>query len=88
MQKISRTALSALVPALVSMLVYTDAWSRTLQQIRTQGSVNVGVALSSPWVIRRSDGELVGFEVDVAKRLARDLQVEPKIIVSLSRVRI
>lgn len=81
MQRISRTALSALAPALLSMLLSTDAWSRTFQQIRTQGNVKIGVALSSPWVIRRGDGELVGFEIDVAKRLARDMQVEPKIVV-------
>lgn len=57
------------------------AAARTMQQIRNEGTLRVGVALATPWALRNSERELEGFEIDVANRLAADIGVEPIIIV-------
>lgn len=50
--------------------------ARDLQQVLNTDTLRVGVALFAPWASRRPDGELVGFEIDVAKQLAADLGVK------------
>ncbi len=57
------------------------AAARSLQQVLNSGSLRIGVALSSPWAARARDGELAGFEVDVAKQLAADMRVKPTLLV-------
>lgn len=48
----------------------------TLALIRRQGKLRVGVSLFVPWVMRDKNGELIGFEIDVAKKLAEDMGVD------------
>lgn len=43
-----------------------------LDKINERGSIKVGLSTFVPWAMRNDEGELVGFEVDVAKRLAKD----------------
>jgi polar amino acid transport system substrate-binding protein len=50
----------------------------TLVAIEKSGVLRVGVALIIPWTMHDKDGELIGFEIDVAKKLARDLGVKPE----------
>ncbi len=52
------------------------AEARDLRQVLNTGTLRVGVTLYPPWAARASNGELVGFEVDVAKQLAADLKVK------------
>lgn len=49
--------------------------ARTLQEVLNEGSLRVGVALTPPWALRQG-GELMGFEIDVARKLAEDMGVE------------
>lgn len=42
--------------------------------------LRVGLALFTPWAMRDVDGELMGFEIDVATQLAADLGVEIEFI--------
>ena len=51
------------------------AAARELQEVRNTGTLRVGVTLYAPWAMRGSDGELVGFEIDVARKIAEDLAV-------------
>ena len=53
--------------------------SSTLEQVLKRGSLRVGVSLFTPWTLKKKDGELVGFEIDVAKQLAKDLGVQVEI---------
>lgn len=55
------------------------AAGRDLQEVLNTDTLRVGVALYAPWAARRADGELVGFEVDVARQLAADLGVKAAI---------
>lgn len=48
----------------------------TLAAIKQRGTLRVGVAKIVPWAMHNNKGELVGFEVDIAKKLARDMGVE------------
>ncbi len=49
----------------------------TLDTVLEQGTLRVGVSLFTPWTMKTPDGRLVGFEIDVAKQLAKDLGVKP-----------
>lgn len=50
----------------------------TLAGILEKGTLRVGVSLFTPWTIKQRNGQLVGFEIDVAKQLAKDLGVKPE----------
>jgi polar amino acid transport system substrate-binding protein len=47
-----------------------------LETIKKRGKLRAGVATFVPWVMRSKDGELIGFEIDVAKKIADDMDVE------------
>jgi polar amino acid transport system substrate-binding protein len=47
-----------------------------LAEIKKSGKLRVGVAEIVPWTMHDKDGNLVGFEIDVARKLARDMGVE------------
>ena len=48
-----------------------------LDRIQKTGELRVGVSLFTPWTMKNTQGELVGFEMDVAKQLAKDMGVKP-----------
>ena len=50
----------------------------TLAHVLEKGTLHVGVSLFTPWTIKQPDGQLVGYEIDVAKQLAKDLGVQPE----------
>jgi polar amino acid transport system substrate-binding protein len=54
--------------------------ARELQQVLNTGTLRVGVTLYAPWATRMSNGDIVGFEVDVAKQLAADMGVRAEIL--------
>lgn len=52
------------------------ATTDTLMEIKKRGKLRVGVSLVVPWAMHDKDGNLIGFEIDVAKKMARDLGVD------------
>ena len=50
----------------------------TLSNVLQKGKLRIGVSLFTPWTLKAQKGELVGFEIDVAKQLAKDLGVQPE----------
>ena len=50
----------------------------TLKSVLEKGTLRVGVSLFTPWTLKTKNGQLVGFEIDVAKQLAKDLGVKPE----------
>jgi polar amino acid transport system substrate-binding protein len=46
-----------------------------------QGTLRVGVALKVPWALRTEDRSLIGFEIDVANKVAEDMDVMAEILV-------
>ncbi|MGF1723527.1 transporter substrate-binding domain-containing protein [Photobacterium nomapromontoriensis] len=72
--------LSALLAVITLTLSTTaiSAQNNTLDVIKERGTLRVGLSTFVPWAMRDKQGELVGYEVDVARRLAKDagLKVE------------
>ena len=52
-------------------------YADVLDDILQRGKMRVGISLFTPWAIKTKPDNLVGFEVDVANKLARDMGVEP-----------
>lgn len=75
--KATIAALLSLAMALPS-LAQEEAATPNVDQIRERGTLRVGMSTFVPWAMRNKQGELIGFEIDVAKRLAADtgLKVE------------
>jgi len=71
-----RTAIVAAAFAALAL----PAGARNLQEVRNSGTLRVGVTLFPPWAARGADGELAGFEVDVARQLAADMKVKIEIL--------
>jgi polar amino acid transport system substrate-binding protein len=46
-------------------------------KIINKGEIRVGVSIMAPWVMKDKDGKYIGFEIDVAKQLAKDMGVKP-----------
>ena len=66
--KTANTALLALAVSLPALASETP----NLDKINERGSLRVGMSTFVPWAMRNKQGDLVGFEIDVAKRLAED----------------
>ena len=50
-----------------------------LDDILERGTVRFGVAEFVPWTMKSESGELIGFEIDVANKIAKDLGVKAEI---------
>ncbi|MEJ2724024.1 MAG: transporter substrate-binding domain-containing protein [Deltaproteobacteria bacterium] len=48
----------------------------TLEQVLKRGVLMVGMSTFVPWAMKDKTGKLVGFEIDVATRLAQDMGVK------------
>lgn len=47
-----------------------------IETIKQNGVLKVGMSTFVPWAMRDKEGELIGFEIDVASELAKDMGVE------------
>ena len=56
------------------------AQSSTIEKILRSGKMRVGMSTFVPWAMQSKTGEWVGFEIDVARRLAKDMGVEIEFI--------
>ncbi|WP_339896487.1 transporter substrate-binding domain-containing protein [uncultured Gilvimarinus sp.] len=69
-----RTA--ALALCCLSAGVSADA----LNDILDRGTIRVGVAQFTPWTMKNEKGELTGFDVDVARKIAADMGVKVEFV--------
>lgn len=47
-----------------------------IETIKRDGVLRVGISMFAPWTMRDVNGDLIGFEIDVARKLAEDMGVE------------
>ena len=47
-----------------------------IEKIQKQGVIRVGMSTFVPWAMKDKQGNLTGFEIDVARKLARDMGVK------------
>ena len=52
----------------------------TIEQLLKRGVLRVGMSTFVPWAMRDKNGKLIGFEIDVAMRLAKDMGVEVEFV--------
>ena len=66
---------------IISMLISSSAYADTFKQVLKSGELHVGVSLAEPWVMQDKEGNLTGFEIQVAEQLAKDMGVQLKFTV-------
>ena len=54
--------------------------SSAIEEIKKRGTLQVGLATFVPWAMRSKTGELIGYEVDVSKKLAEDMGVKVELV--------
>ncbi len=65
--------------ALCLLTITAAARADLLDDILERGTIRIGVSEFVPWTMRSSSGALIGFEVDLAKKLAADMGVKADI---------
>lgn len=60
----------------------TQALSResVIETIKQDGVIRIGLSLFVPWSMRDKNGDLIGFELDVGRELAKDMGVEVEFV--------
>ena len=51
------------------------AFDSVIEEVQDRGTLRVGLGLFEPWAACNADGELIGFEIDVATKVAEDMGV-------------
>ena len=51
-----------------------------LEEIKKRGSLRVGMSTFVPWAMRDKQGNLIGYEIDVATKVAEDMGVEVEFV--------
>lgn len=75
--KFSKTlAILALILTFTSNAGATTIANGLLASIQKSGEIKIGVSIMPPWVMQNKKGKLIGFEIDIAKQLAKDIGVK------------
>ena len=74
--------LAVLLPSLVRAQNVNQqlATGSVVETIKKRGAIKVGMSTFVPWAMRDRNGELIGYEIDVAKRLAEDMKVKVEFV--------
>lgn len=51
-----------------------------IEKVIRKGTLKIGMSTFLPWAMKDKNGELIGFEIDVAKRLAEDMGVKAEFV--------
>jgi polar amino acid transport system substrate-binding protein len=65
----------------MSVAAMTVAEARTLQQVLNSGNLRVGVTIATPWAMQDRDSQLIGYNIDIADKLAEDLGVAAEVVI-------
>lgn len=66
-----KSAITALLGLAIALPTFASD-TPNLDKINERGTLRVGMSTFVPWAMRNKQGDLIGFEIDVAKRLAKD----------------
>jgi len=66
----------AAIPAAVA----ADNQESVVEQVIQRGVLRVGMSTFVPWAMKDKTGKLIGFEIDVATRLAKDMGVKVEFV--------
>ncbi|MEF3255008.1 MAG: transporter substrate-binding domain-containing protein [Deferribacterales bacterium] len=65
---------------LLPIFAFSASEVNTLDKILKSGKLRVGMSSFVPWAMQTKKGEWVGFEIDVARRLAQDMGVKVEFV--------
>lgn len=71
-----------LIPLWAAQLAAADneAQPSMIDNVIKRGNLRVGFSSFVPWAMQDKNGDYIGFEVDVARRLAKDLKVDLELV--------
>ena len=76
-KKITRGfSIAATVAAVLGLGAAAASAQSLIDKIEQHGTLTVGISTFVPWAMRDKNGKLIGFEVDVATQLAKDMGVK------------
>jgi polar amino acid transport system substrate-binding protein len=70
----------SVVPALAKDVRQELAESSAIEKVIKRGVLRVGMSTFEPWAMKDKNGQFIGFEIDVATRLAKDLGVKLELV--------
>ncbi len=84
-QRLTKTIVAAVAALAITGLAQAGvqqdlASASVIEEIKKRGSLRVGMATFVPWAMRDKQGNLIGFEIDVAKKVAADMEVEVEFV--------
>ncbi len=74
-----RTAIFRLL-SLVLLTIPAIAGADVLDDILERGTIRFGVAEFTPWTMKSDSGDLIGFEIDLANKIAKDMGVKAELM--------
>ena len=75
--KIFRPLLILIISFAFSLPLLADSDNNgVLSAIQKNGEIRIGVSILPPWVMKNKEGKLIGFEIDIANQLAKDMGVK------------
>jgi polar amino acid transport system substrate-binding protein len=66
----------SILPAMAGEIQNKLVSESMIEQALKRGTLRVGMSTFVPWAMTAKSGDLIGFEIDVAKRLAQDMGVK------------
>ncbi|NKB53136.1 MAG: transporter substrate-binding domain-containing protein [Rhizobiaceae bacterium] len=73
-------ALGAVMAASVALPAAAQNAASVIETIQKEGVIRIGLSLFVPWSMRDKNGELIGYELDVGRQLAKDMGVEAEFV--------
>lgn len=73
-------ALPLCLPASAQTATQALTKESVIEEIKEAGVIKIGLSLFKPWSMRDLNGELIGFELDVGRKLAEDMGVEVEFV--------
>ena len=93
--RIVKTTIALVLGAALAFLSFGEAFAgetqkqltseSVIQTIMKRSKLKVGMSTFVPWAMRNKKGELIGFEIDVAKKVAEDMRVKIEFVPTPSR---
>lgn len=75
------TVLAGTVPAVPAQNARQELSAESaIETIKRRGVIKIGLSLFMPWSMRDRNGELIGFEIDVGRKLAEDMGVDVEFV--------
>ena len=76
----SAAALTLALPASAQDTRQSLSSDSVIESIKEEGVIKIGLSIFTPWSMRDLNGDLVGFELDVGRKLAEDMGVEVEFV--------